>query len=104
MSDNDNTHSNRQLSSIQDHAEEETLTLGGPTAKEEGTEYQFISEAGREAASGLGRTEKQNVEQKVDTGREPEYYFERQTVDTGESGDESDNSEISYKYVNNGEQ
>lgn len=68
----------RELSSINSNAEEETLTLGGPTAKEEGTEYQFVSEIGRQVGSQLGATDAENVEQKGDSGREPEYYFERQ--------------------------
>lgn len=80
-------HSNRELSSINSEAEEETLTLGGPTAQAEGTAYQFVSDIGRQVASetgvaGDGSTsvvEPDNNEQSPSAGKEPELYFDKQT-------------------------
>ena len=56
----------RELASINDQAEEETTTLGGPTAKKEGTEYQLVSEIGREVAGGLP-----NEAEHTEQGRTP---------------------------------
>lgn len=69
----------RELASINDQAKEETTTLGGPTAHEEGTEYQLVSEIGREVAGDLGPNDAENTEQRSDAGREPEYYHDKQT-------------------------
>ena len=79
--------SNRELSSINNEAEEETLTLGGPTAQAEGTAYQFVSEIGRQVASETGvagvrsgaADEPENNEQSPSAGKEPELYYDRQT-------------------------
>ena len=83
-------HSNRELSSINNEAEEDTLTLGGPTAQAEGTAYQFVSEIGRQVASETGVADStdagepdnpDNVEQSPSTGKDPELYYHRQSPD-----------------------
>lgn len=71
--------SNRELSSINSDAPEESLTLGGETAKEMGTEYQFVSDIARQVASEGVAQEPDTLEQKADSGREPEFYYDRET-------------------------
>lgn len=82
--------SNRELSSINSDAEEDSLTLGGPTAQQEGTAYQFVSDIGRQVASETGSAagatgqvaqEPQNTEQSPSAGKDPELYYERQSPD-----------------------
>lgn len=79
--------SNRELSSINSKAEEDTLTLGGPTAQAEGTAYQFVSDIGRQVASETGAAgpasanadEPENNEQSASAGKDPELYYDKQT-------------------------
>lgn len=80
--------SNRELSSINSEAEEDTLTLGGPTAQAEGTAYQFVSDIGRQVASETGvagsadtdsdADEPENNEQSASAGKDPELYYDKQ--------------------------
>ena len=72
---------NRQLASINDNADKETLELGSQESREEGTAYQFVSEPGRKVASASGPEQKSNNQQKASAGRDPEYYYQKETPD-----------------------
>jgi hypothetical protein len=65
----------------QEEQEQEGPKLGGPTAKEMGTEYELISPAGKSMVTedrDAGPTGN-NPEGRVDIGREPMYYAEKHT-------------------------
>lgn len=73
-----------------DPEEQNVAKIGGPTAQEMGTEYQMVSEAGATTANAIGETSGQaaGAEHMEHAGREPEYYYSRQsaqgTADGGE--------------------
>ena len=72
MADNTST----QSSNTGDE-QEQTATIGGPTAHAEGLEYQMVSQAAIEAVTqGEGAAGKA-PEEKADAGRDPEYYQEK---------------------------
>src|SRR4028118_1755568 len=73
-----------------DPEEQDVAKIGGPTAQAMGTEYQMISSPGTAAAEAAGEAEGEvaGVEQREDAGRDPEYYYDRQTAEGTADGGE----------------
>ncbi|HEX8228244.1 MAG TPA: hypothetical protein VF826_02905 [Chloroflexia bacterium] len=73
-----------------DPEEQDVAKLGGPTAQAMGTEYQMVSEAGTTTAQAAGEVsgEAAGADHMEHAGREPEYYYSKQsaqgTADGGE--------------------
>ncbi len=72
-----------------DPEEQNVASLGGPTARAMGTEYQMISEPAKDAAEATGETSEgvsAGPTYRADTGRDPEAYADKQSA--GSTGGE----------------
>lgn len=85
--------SNSPQNSSGDPEEQDVAKLGGPTAQALGTEYQMVSEAGTKTAEAMGEVsgEAAGAEHMEHAGREPEFYYSKQTAQgTADGGEMAD--------------